>query len=129
MSTRTIPVVAETVTVAVRERERERVRVDRSVVEETRTIEIPIRVERIEIERVAVDRVVDEIPAPRQEGDTLIVPCVEEEVVVTKRLRLREELHIRKVIEERHEERSVDVRRQQADVTHEPPSPPEETEP
>ncbi|RZI54312.1 MAG: DUF2382 domain-containing protein, partial [Pseudomonas sp.] len=35
-----------------------------------------------------------DIPAPRQEGDTLIISVVEEVLVAEKRLFLKEELHI-----------------------------------
>ncbi|AKF03601.1 DUF2382 domain-containing protein [Sandaracinus amylolyticus] len=52
--------------------------------------------EEVAIERVAVDRYVDVAPGDRMEGDVLVVPIVEEVVVVQKRLVLREELHIRK---------------------------------
>jgi stress response protein YsnF len=43
----------------------------------------------------AVNRVVDAPSAIRQEGDTIIVPVLEEIMVVEKRLLLKEEIHIR----------------------------------
>ncbi|MCU1257248.1 MAG: hypothetical protein JWO80_133 [Bryobacterales bacterium] len=46
------------------------------------------------IERVQVDRIVAEPPVQRQEGDTLVLPVVEEVLVVEKRLMLREEIRI-----------------------------------
>ena len=52
--------------------------------------------EEVEIERVPINRPV-EGPVPiRYEGDTMIVPLLEEVVVVEKRLILKEELHVRK---------------------------------
>jgi stress response protein YsnF len=39
-------------------------------------------------------RLLDKPAEPRQEGDTLIVPLMEEVLVLEKRLLLREELHI-----------------------------------
>jgi uncharacterized protein (TIGR02271 family) len=53
--------------------------------------------EEVEINHVPVNRVVSEREAPRHEGETLIVPIYEEEIVVTKRLVLREELQVRRV--------------------------------
>ena len=53
--------------------------------------------EEVEVKHVPVNRVVAEREAPRHEGETLIVPVYEEEVVVTKRLVLREELQIRRI--------------------------------
>ncbi len=46
------------------------------------------------VERVAVNQQIDTAPAPRQEGDTLVVPVVEEVLVTEKRLMLREEVRI-----------------------------------
>jgi uncharacterized protein (TIGR02271 family) len=48
----------------------------------------------IAVDRVAVNRQVDAVPAPRQEGDTLVIPVVEEVLVTEKRLMLREEIRV-----------------------------------
>ena len=50
--------------------------------------------ETVEVDRVAVGRYVDGPEAPRQEGDTLVVPVFEEVLVVEKRLVLKEEIRI-----------------------------------
>ena len=67
---------------------------------ETVTEEIPVELahEEVEVQRVAVNRVLaeGESAAPRQEGDTLIIPVIEEEVVVLKRRVVREELRVTK---------------------------------
>jgi stress response protein YsnF len=57
-------------------------------------------------------------PAPqsREEGDTLVVPVVEEVAVVVKRLFLREEVLLRFVATEAPFEEEVTVRRQRATV-------------
>jgi stress response protein YsnF len=47
---------------------------------------------------VPVGRVVSERTQPYQDGDVLVVPIYEEQVVVTKRLLLREELRVRRVV-------------------------------
>ena len=49
----------------------------------------------IEVERVAIGCYVDVVPPSRQEGDVLVVPIVDEVVLVEKRLLLREEIRIR----------------------------------
>jgi len=46
------------------------------------------------VQRVPVNQQIDTAPAPRQEGDTLVVPVVEEVLVTEKRLMLREEVRI-----------------------------------
>ena len=52
--------------------------------------------ENVEVTRVPVGREVGTAPAVRTEGDVVIVPVLEEILVVEKRLVLKEELHIRR---------------------------------
>lgn len=54
----------------------------------------PLFRENCDIKRVPMKRLLDKPAEPRQEGDTLIVPLMEEVLVLEKRLLLREELHI-----------------------------------
>ena len=60
------------------------------------------------IERVKVDRLVTEPVSQRQEGDTLILPVMEEVLVVEKRMMLREEIRITRRRDEVEEVRTVD---------------------
>ena len=60
-------------------------------------------------------------PPSREEGDTLIVPLVEEVAVVVKRLVVREEVRLRFVATEAPFEEAVEVRRQHAAVERAPP--------
>jgi uncharacterized protein (TIGR02271 family) len=74
----------------------------------------------VEVNRVPVGRLIDAMPAVREDGDLTIVPIVEETVVVERRLLLKEELHIRRVqTTERHQE-TVKLRYQTAEVTRTP---------
>jgi stress response protein YsnF len=56
----------------------------------------------VDIERVPVNRNVDQVPAVREEGDTTIIPVVQEVLVVQKQLVLTEEIRVRqrRVMEE-----------------------------
>ena len=53
--------------------------------------------ERVEIERVPIGREVTSVPESRTEGDTTILPVVEERLVVERRLVLVEEVRIRTI--------------------------------
>jgi uncharacterized protein (TIGR02271 family) len=76
--------------------------------------------EHVEIERTPVGKPVTQPPEIREEGDTLIIPVVEEVLVVERRLFLKEEVRVRRVRgAERHQER-VNVRRQDVLVTRHP---------
>ncbi|WP_437332085.1 DUF2382 domain-containing protein [Sorangium sp. So ce394] len=92
-----MPVVAQELEVKKRTVESGRVRITKQVHERVEAVEEPLVSERVVVERVAIDRVVTEPPATRQEGDTLIVPVVEEVLFVEKRLVLKEELRITRV--------------------------------
>lgn len=52
--------------------------------------------EDVTVERVPVDREVDAPPPIREEDGVLVIPVVEEFLVVEKRLRVTEELHVRR---------------------------------
>jgi stress response protein YsnF len=76
--------------------------------------------ESVEVERVPVGQIVDRAPQVREEGDTLIIPVMEEVLVVERRLILKEEVRVRRIRStERHEER-VQLRRQEPVITHHP---------
>jgi len=70
----------------------------RKVVEEQPgRLEVDAFSEEVQVEHVPVGRAVTERTEPWEDGDVLVVPVYEEQLVVTKRLVLREELHIRRV--------------------------------
>ena len=72
---------------------------------------------RAEIERVPVDRLLEpgeSPPVPRTEGSVTIVPVVEEVLVVEKRLRLKEEVHLALLPTTERMEVPVTVRKQRA---------------
>jgi uncharacterized protein (TIGR02271 family) len=73
--------------------------------------------ESVEIERTPLDQPVDCVPPVRHEGDTIIIPVVEEVLIVERRLVLKEEVRVRRVrTTEKHQER-VQLRRQEVMVT------------
>lgn len=111
-----VPVVEESVSIRTRKKETGTVRVEKNVREEEEVIDVPLSTTEVEVQRVPVDRIVDEPVAERREGDTLIVPVLEEVLVVEKKLRLKEEIHIttRKTSRE-HSER-VTLRKEEVTV-------------
>lgn len=81
----------------------ERVRAETRVTEREQELETQVVRETIEVSRVPISRLVEEAPQVRVEGDTTIVPVVEEVAFVQKRLLLKEEVHLtkRRVVEPR----------------------------
>ena len=111
-----IQVVEETIRVEKRLVESGRVVVHKTVTERDEVVEILLRQQDLVVERVPIGLVVSEAPQSRQEGDTLIVPILEEVLVVEKRLVLKEELHIRKQSSERMEHQTVRLRSEQVEI-------------
>jgi uncharacterized protein (TIGR02271 family) len=76
--------------------------------------------ERVEIETIPIGSRIDAVPNVRQEGDTTIIPIVEERLVVERRLYLKEEVRIRRVRTTEHHKETVMLRYQEAVVTRHP---------
>ncbi|MDF2689253.1 MAG: hypothetical protein K0Q80_2218 [Microvirga sp.] len=83
------------------------------------TAHADLRQEDVEVTRVPVDKVVDTAPQIRTEGDVMIVPVLEEVLVVEKRLVLKEELHIRRRVSAETVELPITLRKQRAIVERE----------
>jgi uncharacterized protein (TIGR02271 family) len=115
-----IPVVEEVATVQKRAVEAGTVEIRKTVHERTEVIDIPLHSEEVEIERVNVNRIVDEPVQVRHEGDTMIIPLLEEVLVVEKKLVLREEVHVKRVRKEVHESREVTLREERVEVARRP---------
>lgn len=111
-----IPVLQEEVQVDKRKIETAKVRIKTTVEERQETIDLPLLHEEVEVRRVPLNRPVDGPIATRQEGDTLIVPLLEEVLVVQKQLLLREEVHISKKRTEQHHPEQVTLRSEQVSV-------------
>jgi len=94
--TTTIPVIEERVDVRKRVVDRGRgVRVTKHVKEHDLVIDQPLMREEVSVERVAVDQVISgPPPSQRYEGETLVIPVLEEVLVLEKRVHLKEEIRI-----------------------------------
>ena len=113
-----VPVMVEELDVHTRRLETGRVRINKVVHEREELVDEPLLREEVSIERVPVNRVVEETIPVRYEGDTLIVSLLEEVLVVEKRLLLKEELRITKRQVETHEPVRVRLRREEATIDH-----------
>ena len=111
-----IPVVEETLQIGKRSVTKGVVQLSKRVVERQETVDLPLQQERVEIERVSVNRLVSEAAPVRFDGDTMIVPLFEEVLVVSKQLMLVEEVRISKARSERRDPQQVTLRRETVEV-------------
>jgi len=116
-----IPVIHEQATVSKRVVETGRVRIAKHVREYEEVVDVPHYQEEVTIERVPVNQQVDATPEIRREGDTTIIPVVEERYVVEKRLFVVEELHVKRERHERHNPQTVRVLKEHVEVERIPP--------
>jgi uncharacterized protein (TIGR02271 family) len=89
-----------------------RVRIRKEVEELPRRLEVDAYVEEVTVERVPIGRIVKEQEPAREENGVYIMPIYEEQLVVVKRLVLKEEIRI-------HRQRTTEKRLFEDTVRHE----------
>lgn len=106
-----VPVVAEEARVGTRVVESGRITVRSAVAANEATVSDTLTRYGATVDRVAIGREIESVPGIREEGDLLYIPVVEEELVISRRLVLKEEIVVRRSVEERRVEVPVTVRR------------------
>ena len=107
----TLPVLQEQLHVGTRVAGTGRgVRVHKHVRSHPRQVDQTLWHDELDVRHVPVDRVVSAPPAARYEGDTFIVPVLEEVLVVEKRYRIKEELHITRLRRSSRHQQTVPLR-------------------
>lgn len=113
----TIPRVEEQISVEKQQHVRGTIRVHVVPRERKQTVSVPIVETHAEVRRVEIGRIVESAPPVREEGDTVIIPVVEEVLVVEKRLLLREEIHVQRSQRTRNEDQEVSLRSEQVEIS------------
>ena len=96
--------------------EQARVRIVKKVHEDIERVDLSSKAEQVEVHKVVINKYVDEAPAVRYEGDTMIVPVMKEVVVMEKRLVLAEEIHITTKTVKTSDEREIPLLREEVHV-------------
>jgi uncharacterized protein (TIGR02271 family) len=113
----------EEIRVETREREAGELRVRKRVRTEREHLTVPKKRIEVTVERVPVDEVgpseEETATAPQIGEEEIVVPVVEEEVVVEKRPVVKEEIRIRKEVVEDVEVVEEDVRREEVEIVDE----------
>lgn len=111
-----IPIIQEEIVVDKYVVEKGKVRVSKRISQHEEIIDEPLFHEEVKIERVPINKIIDAAPPVRQEGDMMIIPVVEEQVFVQKRLVLVEELRVRKQVIETHQPQTVTLLKEQVEI-------------
>ena len=100
-------------------REAGQVNVKKSVRTEREVVRVPKRREEVDIERVSVEGEAREASTATEANigeDEVVLQVFEEEVVVSKRVVLKEEIRLRKKVVEDEETVEVDLRKEEVEV-------------
>jgi uncharacterized protein (TIGR02271 family) len=90
-----IPVVQEFLKADKKVVETGKIHIKKEVVAEDSIVNIPLTSESYKIERIPVkDKVFDEPPQVRHEGDEMIIPVIKEVVEIRTRYEVTEEIHL-----------------------------------
>ncbi len=92
------------------------VRVQKSVREHDVAVSEPLTAETLHVERVPMNVIVEHPPSVRTEGDVTVISVVEEVLVMTKQLRLIEEVRITKLQSTTVHQENVTLRSEQVTV-------------
>jgi stress response protein YsnF len=111
-----LPVVEETASLAIQRVVTGRVRIATQTEEIDHILPTELSSVEVDVVRVRVDRKIEVVPDVVTEGELTIIPVVEERLVVTRELYLREEIHVRRVKQTETVEIPTTTRRQTARV-------------
>jgi uncharacterized protein (TIGR02271 family) len=110
-----LPVIEEQLDVSTR-KVSSGVRLTKRVQEREELVDEPGFIEELEVERIPRNQMLDGPVSIRQEGDTLVVPLVEEVLVVERRMVLREEVRVTKKRRQVRNPQRVTLRREEVAV-------------
>ena len=115
-----IPIVEESLSIEKRTVPTGIVRLKKTVQEYQEQLNEILAVRTFDIERIVLNRPVQSAPAVRQEGDTTIYSLVEEQMVLTKQLILKEEVRVTLRETERIDTQVVKLHRDHLVIEREP---------
>jgi uncharacterized protein (TIGR02271 family) len=112
----TIPLVEEEIAVEKTVVSDGRVEVRTRTEVEKEHLDIDLVHQDVEVERIPLNKVVDAAPPMRTEGETTIIPVLEERLVVTKQLVLVEEIRMTRKSSVHTQSVSAELRKQRVSV-------------
>jgi uncharacterized protein (TIGR02271 family) len=115
-----IPLFEEQASIAKRRIVTGNVQVSTVTREREQVIEEVLAREHVEIERTPINKPIEAMPAVREQGDIIVIPIVEETLIIQRRLVLKEEVRVRRVRNNENHRERVLLRWQEAVVTRTP---------
>lgn len=114
-----IPVIQEQVQIGKDTSEESLVKIKKLVSDHTESFNIDLKTENFSIERIAINKELDEPAQVREEGDDLFFPIQEEIVIVKKKILLKEEIKITRNKKTENKTISVKLKKETVEVERE----------
>jgi uncharacterized protein (TIGR02271 family) len=111
-----VPVIEEEVKIGKRTLESGRVQIIKHIGQREQVIDQPLLKDEVLVKRVPVNRPVKSVVPVRKVGDVLIIPVMEEVLVVEKQLVLKEELHVRRRQTQTRQPQKITLRAERAEI-------------
>ncbi len=112
-----IPVIEEYAVIDKKIVETGKVKISKRIKEQEQFVDVPLMHEEISVERVPVNKFVEVKPEIRYEGNLMIIPVIEQRVVLQKQLFVTEELHVRTDVIETHHTEEMTLLKEEVDIT------------
>lgn len=93
-----------------------KVNITKRIEELEEIVDVPTYRGEVDVKRVPINLFVEEQPNIRHEGDTMIIPIVQEQVVMVKKIFLVEELHVQNRVIETHQPQTVMLKKDVVEV-------------
>lgn len=116
-----LPVMEERLEVTKRVIPTGTIQLEKRIEEYYQELDVPLSTRTFDIERVSLNQQIASAPPVRREGDTTIYSLVEEQLVLTTQLILKEELRVTMRDSERRDNRTVTLKREIVDVNRSKP--------
>lgn len=111
-----VPVIEEELKVGKRMVESGRVQISKKIEAREQVVDQPLLKDEVQVERVPINKPIDRVAEPRTVGNLLIIPVMEEVLVVERRLMLKEELHVRRRQIQTRSRQRVTLRAERAEI-------------
>ena len=112
-----IPIIEEELQIDKKTVEKGRVIISKTINEESKVLDLPSTNEEVRVERIPINKVIGEMPAAvRYEGNTMIIPVLQEITVVEKKILLVEEIHVTKSTVSSTETKEITLRKEEIKI-------------
>jgi uncharacterized protein (TIGR02271 family) len=94
------------------------VRIHKTVSENEHVFELTLSFDEVTVERIALNHSIESDTAPqvRYEGTKMIIPVLEEVVVIQKKFRIKEEVHVTRKVQQIRSPQSVTLRVEEVQI-------------